>query len=198
MVESRKEAQQLSRFHGNALNRNQPSLSADQYLRSGIVSGVVQCLSQIRTRSEKSFPNSFCEENLTRSTRSPTNSPLSLCCWEKHSLLRECDRPRWLMRNSKIDLECKNIYRHLSRSCWWGASLLVWRTSTVPWRHWGKLGGRIILHWLLLAGSCPRWRWLTGSRRTWSTTRRTRSTGGRRRSTPGSSFSGHSLVISCQ
>ena len=215
MVESRKEAQQLSRlglgpdlFQCCVWNRNQHLLSSDQYLHYGNVSRAEQCLSQIQTRWQNCFL--FCGKIVSRigSTycRPGPSYPLppvpSHYAAKRSTLCGEnaTDQGGLIMRNSKIDLECKNIYRHLSRSCWWGVSLLVWRTCTAPSRHWGRSSDfppkEYILHWLLLSGSCPQWRWPTGSRRTWSMTRRTRSTGGRRRSTPGSNFSGLSLVTS--
>ena len=121
-------------------------------------------------------------------------SPLTMLLREALSVER--------MRQTKVvdEYRMQNLYWPLSRSCWWAAFLLVWRTCTAPSRHWGRSSDfppkEYILHWLLLSGSCPQWRWPTGSRRTWSMTRRTRSTGGRRRSTPGSNFSGLSLVTS--
>ena len=206
MVESRKEAQQLSRlglgpdlFQCCVWNRNQHLLSSDQYLHSGNVSRAEQCLSQIRTRWQKKNVAKLWVESVQPLVDQVhpipyQQSPLTMLLREALSVER--------MRQTKVvdEYRMQNLYWPLSRSCWWAAFLLVWRTCTAPSRHWGWSSDfppkEYILHWLLLSGSCPQWRWPTGSRRTWSMTRRTRSTGGRRRSTPGSNFSGLSLVTS--
>ena len=65
-------------------------------------------------------------------------SPLTMLLRESLSVER--------MRQTKVvDEELKecqgmsNKTIHLFRSCWWEVSLPVWRTSTTPWRHWGRL-----------------------------------------------------------